>query len=299
MKISNAKRVGKYIDNHRVYDNYDYESVYNASLDRLTEYEYQQALDSGKVKCLYKTKTITSNNADTGQGLKEVMIYPSFYKAKDVPRKKPNQEAQKKLNDKRARRKLARLIIINFKNGDIWATFGWNDKYLPKDREEASKQISAFIRKINRRQKKAGKENVKYIYVLAFDGYARPHFHIVLSKPVIDRDELESLWGKCDRANTRRISTEEDYILTGLANYIARNPHGTKKWVSSANLKKPTESNSYKKFSKKKAMQSAKDFEVLKANLEKAYQGYSLLDAEVTFNKVNAGFYIYARLKRN
>ena len=70
---------------------------------------------------------------------------------------------------------------------------------MPDSEERARKDIQNFIKRINRRRKKAGLENAKYIYILAMDGYKRPHFHILLSGDGVDRDELEELWGKCDR----------------------------------------------------------------------------------------------------
>lgn len=93
-----------------------------------------------------------------------------------------------------------------------------------------------FIRRINRKRKKLGLENAKYIYIIAFEEYTRPHFHLLISGG-IDRDELERMWGKCDRPNTRNISPDENFLLTGLATYITQNPHGTKRWCPSKNLK--------------------------------------------------------------
>ena len=43
----------------------------------------------------------------------------------------------------------------------------------------------------------------------------------------------------------------------------------------------------------------AKDNEVLKEQMEKAYPGFRYLDAEVKYNGINAAFYIYARMVRN
>ena len=208
--------------------------------------------------------------------------------------------SQKNLNEKNARRYLIRLANINFGKGDIWATFGWNDDCLPDDADRAKKDITNFIKRINRRRKKAGLENAKYIYILAFDGYKRPHFHILLSGDGVDRDELEELWGKCDRPNTRRIKPDDDFLITGLATYITQNPHGTKRWCPSKNLKKPPEpTRSYSKFKKSKVERMAKDNEVLKEQMEKAYPGFRYLDAEVKYNGINAAFYIYARMVRN
>ena len=45
-----------------------------------------------------------------------------------------------------------------------------------------------------------------------------------------------------------------------------------------------------------KIQRMAKDFEELKAQMEKAYPGYKFLDAEVKYNGYNAAFYIYARM---
>ena len=56
----------------------------------------------------------------------------------------------------------------------------------------------------------------------------------------MDRDELEDMWKKCDRKNTRRIKPDEDFLITGLATYITTNPRGTKRWCASKNLKKAT-----------------------------------------------------------
>lgn len=153
-----------------------------------------------------------------------------------------------------------------------------------------------FIRRINRKRKKLGLENAKYIYIIAFEEYTRPHFHLLISGG-IDRDELERMWGKCDRPNTRNISPDENFLLTGLATYITQNPHGTKRWCPSKNLKKPDEpKRSYSKFRKAKVEKMAFDSSVLQAEMEKAYPGFTFLDAEVKHNGVNAAFYIYARM---
>lgn len=185
---------------------------------------------------------------------------------------------------------------INFGKGDIWATFGWNNGLLPETYEDAKKDVVNFIRRINRKRKKLGLENAKYIYIIASEEYTRPHFHLLISGG-IDRDELERMWGKCDRPNTRNISPDENFLLTGLATYITQNPHGTKRWCPSKNLKKPDEpKRSYSKFRKAKVEKMAFDSSVLQAEMEKAYPGFTFLDAEVKRNGVNAAFYIYARM---
>lgn len=317
----------------RSYDNYDYNEAYQYDLDKeiekaakekfrrenpllinfeeqwkeqqakLEEWEYERLLKEGKVESLYRTSTIKCKNIKSGKEIAEVMIHPSFYNRADMPHTKKKREtkpSQRNLNDKNARRYVIRLANINFGSGDIWATFGWDDRYIPEDIERAKKDVTNFIKRVNRKRKKRGFDNMKYIYVLAVDDYTRPHFHILMSGDGVDRDELEAMWGKCKRPNTRRVKPDEDFGITGLATYISQNPHGTKRWCSSKNLKKPPEpTRSYRKFKKRRVEKMAKDHETLKQSLEKEYVGYRFLDAEVKFNTVTAAFYIYARMTRD
>lgn len=284
----------------KTYDNYDYEEAYQKQIDTLEEWELERLMQTGKVNCLYRTTTIKSRNEKSGAEMLESMVYPSFSNREDVPKtakKRETGQAQKNLNDKNARRYLIRLANINFSKGDIWATFGWDDDNMPEDEERAEKDIKNFIARINYRRRKAGLENAKYIYIPAIDGYARPHFHILISGDGMDRDELEDLWTKCERKNTRRVKPDDDFLITGIATYITQNPNGTKRWRSSKNLKKPdAPTRSYRKFSRKKVNGMVKDFEELKAQMEKAYPGFKFLDAEVKYNDKVAAFYIYARM---
>lgn len=284
----------------KTYDNYDYEQAYQKQIDTLSEWELERLMQTGKVNCLYRTTTIKSRNEKSGAEMLESMVYPSFLKREDMPKtekKRETRQAQKNLNDKNARRYLIRLANINFGKDDIWATFGWDDDNMPEDEERAEKDIKNFIARINYRRRKAGLENAKYIYIPAIDGYARPHFHILISGDGMDRDELEDLWTKCERKNTRRVKPDDDFLITGIATYITQNPHGTKRWRSSKNLKKPdAPTRSYRKFSRKKVNGMVRDFEELKAQMEKAYPGFKFLDAEVKYNDKVAAFYIYARM---
>lgn len=284
----------------KTYDNYDYEEAYQRQISTLEEWELERLMQTGKVNCLYRTTTIKSRNEKSGAEMLESMVYPSFPNREDVPKtakKRETGQAQKNLNDKNARRYLIRLANINFSKGDIWATFGWDDDNMPEDEERAEKDIKNFIARINYRRRKAGLENAKYIYIPAIDGYARPHFHILISGDGMDRDELEDLWTKCERKNTRRVKPDDDFLITGIATYITQNPHGTKRWRSSKNLKKPdAPTRSYRKFSRKKVNGMVRDFEELKAQMEKAYPGFKFLDAEVKYNDKVAAFYIYARM---
>lgn len=282
---------------------YDFEKEYKDQCKKLEEWELERLVREGKVKCIYRTSTIKSKNVKSGTTLLEAQVYPSFFSQAEMPQTKLKREtkpSQKNLNDKNSRRYLIRLACINFGKGDIWGTFGWDDAHKPGDMQQARKDVKNFIAKINRRQKKAGRGNIKYIYIIAVDDHTRPHFHILMTGDGIDRDELEGLWDKCQRCNTRRIKPDDDFLITGLATYISNNPHGTKRWCSSKNLVKPPEpQRSYSKFKTPKVERMAKNYEDLKSEMEKAYPGFKFLDAEVKHNGVTAAFYIYARMVRN
>ena len=265
-------------------------------------WEYERLLKEGKVESLYRTTTIKSENVKENKTLLESMVYPSFAHRADVPRTKRKREtkpSQRSLNDRNARRYLIRLININFGENDLWCTFGWDPDHLPDSEKRATMDINNFILKINRRRKKAGKENLKYLYVLAYCDYERPHFHMVMEGDM-DRDEIEALWTKCKRKNTRRIQPDDNALIMGIATYITRNPHGSKRWRSSKNLRKPGKpTRSYSKFRKRTVEKMAKDHEELKKQMEKKYPGYRFIDAEVRWNGVTAAFYIYARMIRD
>lgn len=285
----------------KTYDNYDYEEAYQKQIENLEEWELERMMKDGKVACLYRTTTIKSRNEKSGAVMVESMVYPSFKNKADIPKtakKRESKPSQKNLNDKNARRYLIRLVNINFGKGDIWGTFGWDDTYMPKDAEAARRDIKNFIARINYRRRKFGKENIRYIYILAFGSkVVRPHFHIIMTGEGVDRDELEELWIKCERKNTRRIQPDDDFLVTGIAIYISQNPHGAKRWCPSKNLKKPdAPTRSYRKFSRPKVNVMVRDYEKLKEQMEKAYPGYTFLDAEVTHNGKVAAFYIYARM---
>lgn len=290
------------------YDNYDYEEAYNKQLHVLKEWEIEQevkrllALD--KVSCVYRTTTNIAKNIKSGKELLEAQIYPSFKYRKDVPKtqlKRETRPSQRNLNDKNARRYLVRLANINFGTGDIWATFGWDDKNLPEDVKGARRDVRNFIDRVKYYRKKKGKTETKYIYVLAYDGYVRPHFHILISGDGMDRDDLEDIWKKGDRKNTRRIRADDNFFITGIGTYISQNPHGTKRWCPSKNLEKPKPpSRSYSKFrSKKKIAEMAINYHVLEEQMEKAYPGYRFLDRELYSNDKNGTFYLYVRMIRD
>lgn len=281
----------------KYYDNYDYEEAYNEQIEKLEEAEAERIAKKGK-GAGYRTTT-----TEAGRMI-EVDIYPTFNVRHDMPRTKRGREsrpAQKNLNDKRARRYLNQLASANFGKGDLWGTFTYRAGEEPESIDDAEKKFGNFIRRINRRRKRAGKENIKYIYVTEWeDGEkgVRCHHHAILSGDV-DRDEIEQLWYHGDRTETKRLAPDPDTHITGLVHYITKDPKGKKRWKTSKGLKKPTITRSYSKFGKTKVRKMACDYTLLESELKKKYKNARFVDAKVYRNEINGGFYIYARMVRD
>jgi len=281
----------------KYYDNYDYEEAYNEQIEKLEEAEAERIAKKGK-GAGYRTTT-----TEAGKMI-EVDIYPTFNVRHDMPRTKRGREsrpAQKNLNDKRARRYLNQLASANFGRGDLWGTFTYRAGEEPESIDDAEKKFGNFIRRINRRRKRAGKENIKYIYVTEWeDGEkgVRCHHHAILSGDV-DRDEIEQLWYHGDRTETKRLAPDPDTHIAGLVHYITKDPKGKKRWKTSKGLKKPTITRSYSKFGKTKVRKMACDYTLLESELKKKYKNARFVDAKVYQNEINGGFYIYARMVRD
>jgi len=281
----------------KYYDNYDYEEAYNEQIEKLEEAEAERIAKKGK-GAGYRTTT-----TEAGKMI-EVDIYPTFNVRHDMPRTKRGREsrpAQKNLNDKRARRYLNQLASANFGKGDLWGTFTYRAGEEPESIDDAEKKFGNFIRRINRRRKRAGKENIKYIYVTEWeDGEkgVRCHHHAILSGDV-DRDEIEQLWYHGDRTETKRLAPDPDTHIAGLVHYITKDPKGKKRWKTSKGLKKPTITRSYSKFGKTKVRKMACDYVLLETELKKKYKNARFVDAKVYQNEINGGFYIYARMVRD
>lgn len=264
---------------------------------------YEEDLKRGRIKKAYAAKAIRSKNVKTGRTLLECQVYPVYGKGSGKPRKKPSEKAIRNLNEKYARRRFIRLCNINFGPGDIWGTFSFDQKHLPKDAEEMKKRVTSFIRKLQRmwvKESLPGK--LKYIYVLEWEESGkkiRPHVHMLLSEG-LDRDQIEKAWSYGSRNQTRRIYHDDDFMISGLGSYLAKNPKGSKRWYASRGLKRPDiRPRSFRKFNNRKIEKSIRDIQVMQRNFEKAYPGYRFLDAEVYYNVEHTGFYIYARMIRD
>ena len=286
---------------NKLFADYDFEEAYQEQIENLEQWEIEQR---GKKKGAGSLAGYQTKTTKAGDQL-EADIYPAFNTRQDQPRTKrgnKSRPAQKNLNDRRARRYLNNLVSANFGKGDLWCTFTYDNDHLPDSPDEADRIFTNFIRRINRRRKKAGLPNVKYICVTEYsdepEKKTRVHHHVIMQGD-INRDEIEDLWKHGKRNHTRRIDPDPETHIAGIVNYISKDPHGRKRWRASRNLMKPTVTKSFSKFGKRTAERMAKDRDYLEKRIKKSYPGYKFIDAQVKVNDINGGYYIYARMCRD
>ncbi len=282
------KRKRRYVD-------YDYENTFDTPLSILDEQRIKKMLKDGKLSSIYCTKTIKSGNQF------EVEIYPEFTKkqADHSKLKKKNNKAQKKLNDKNARKRLERLINSNFEDGDFWITLTYDNKHLPNSIDDAVKNMRNYLRKINYRRKKLGLKNAKYIYITEYSNEKniRCHHHLILEKGM-SMDAIELCWIYGKRNNIRKVDPDEDG-LTGLAKYLTKDPKGKKRWCSSRGLKKPKERKSYTVFPFSKIRKMIIDNNSIEHYMKLKYKNKNYVSCDVRFNEYNGKFYIYKCQSKN
>ena len=143
-------------------------------------------------------------------------------------------EQQAEWNLQRARKKLARLINANFKEGDLFITLTHRNAVSADD---GKRELAKFFRRVREYRKRHSLPELKYIGVSETGKRGREHHHIVMSEH--DVSHISKLW-KLGRVITSRLEPGGDY--TGLANYITKETDGgrRKRWCSSRNLDKPT-----------------------------------------------------------
>lgn len=284
----------------KTYIECDYERLHTVKLAEEEE-EHTDHLDT-RIRCSYVTKTIDSGN------VREVEVYPTYLKS-EIPdnwRMEKHKKIQKNLNDKNARKNLIRLINTNFTNGDYLITLTYDNENLPEDHEEAKKNMQNFLRRLSYQIKKRDLEKAKYIYVTEHskiknkksgEEEIRCHHHLIINS-CLPIDFIESLWKFGRRNNMKKLSADESG-LTGISNYLTKDPKGKKRWCCSKNLKKPIIRKSKSKFTKRRVDTMTKCQNLIKIEMERANPGYIFTDYEIYINKVNGRPYIYALMRKN
>lgn len=247
----------------------------------------------------YRIKTIRSGSQI------EAECYPIYKRGWKEAKRKASEnissEQQKEINARNARKKFIRLLNCNFEKQGTHTTLTYNDQNLPKNIDEAQKDICNFIRRLKTRLKKLKEKiELKYIYVIesqSRDGIlTRLHHHFVCN--VENRDLLEETWKK-GRANSSRLQPDR-FGLSALGSYLTKGVKSNKKrWAYSQNLKKPTITVADKKLSRKRAQEIQENCEDRAKDIfPKIYPNTEFLDCTVKLSEWISGAYIYARLRK-
>ena len=243
----------------------------------------------------YRTRTIKA-----GPRL-EVEIHPIFGREKSGKVRAAKQnltpEAVQRNNEERSKRKLILLIDTNFDERDIHLTLTYLGT--PPKYEQAQKDVKNFLRAVKAKREKRGLEPLKYIYTIEGneDGTkARIHVHMIMNGG-IDRQELETIWGK-GYANADHLQPNQDG-LEGLARYITKQQKNRRKWARSRNLKKPKQRTSDTKVSNARVKRLAYDFpNSAKEIMEKLYPDYIHVHTTMRYSDVVDGAYIRCTMRR-
>lgn len=283
--MSSKKRKRSYID-------YSYDDTFTDPLELANEKRIEDLLSKGFIHSVYATKTIKAGNQF------EVEIYPEFTRKenKELKLKKTN-KAQRNLNSKYARKRIERLINTNFIKGDLYITLTYDNKHLPSSIEEAQKNMKNFIRRINYKRTKEGLDKAKYIYITEFskEKNIRCHHHMIMDCG-LSGEIVENMW-KCGRRNNIRKLDPDENGLTGLANYLVKDPKGKKRWCASTNLKKPKESKSYHSFRASHVKKMIQERTRVREMCERKYKNMIYVNEEIKYNDINGKFYIYVRMR--
>lgn len=283
---------------------YDYEAAIDKSVEDMNEVFMEYMLKT-KYRCVYTCKEIRAGNQ------LEIEIYPEFTRKEDIPEEGriKDKETQRNLNNKNAIKYCGRLIIENFTNDDIWMTLTYAEGNEPACWDEAVKNMTNYIRRINYRRKKLGLPKAKYIYVTEHDPDAkiRWHHHVIMDG-LLDRDVCEKLWKLGERSQSKRLE-EDAYGLVGMAKYITKDKHrqkNEKRWNCSTGLRqfRVRKVRSKRKGGNGRYVPVSKyidtfvrDKAAREAEIQAWHPEYSLLESQVYYNGVNGMFYITARLR--
>lgn len=159
-------------------------------------------------------------------------------------RKNPTAEQIREANNKRARKKLKRLMINNFDLGDWHLTLTYSEENRP-DVMESKKCLKKFWDIMRREYRKAGTE-LRFIVVTEWES-TRIHHHIAINDVPGFATVIRKAW---PYGGAHLTPLYENYDYEGLADYFVKETEETYKnennpykqrWSCSRNLKKPVE----------------------------------------------------------
>ncbi|GGI64718.1 hypothetical protein GCM10011482_03720 [Enterococcus alcedinis] len=258
--------------------------------------------------------------------LKAVSIYTRTFEQESKckePRgrkKTVSRISQENWNTNKSRKNAELLLHANFVQGDYYATLTYNHEFLPKDLDQAAKDQRSMIGKLKRLYKNAGAE-LKYMWFTSYqidkDGQymKRIHHHLVINKLPKDsgftRDDVENCWsvggGKNAKSRgiveTKRIQGGSNGLkkiaiyLTGQEKWINRQwAKGKKRWSSSQNLKKPTETTNDSWWSQRKLSNVIKENNQGQDIFSSRFPGYYIIGEPQIREIEESGWHIYVEM---
>lgn len=143
-------------------------------------------------------------------------------------------EKMEEYNCLEAKRRCARMVNTNFKEGDLFLTLTFRERV---DIKTALRLFRNFIERLKRLRKRKGYAELKYLYVVERKN-KREHVHLLINKMDLTMKELSEVWG-LGRVMVSILEPGGDY--TGLAFYITKENYKEygKRWSGSRNLEKP------------------------------------------------------------
>ena len=231
-------------------------------------------------------------------------IQVSYFSYTDRGRGKVRNRRYKESSPKKnSKRYFEALVRSNFEERGLHVTPTFNKEHKPETEEEARRELSKFVARVNYRRKKKKLPRMRWVAVYEMGKRGgNPHFHIIMDD-LLSRDEVEECWhnGYC---NADRIRPDKKDGIAGLAMYLMKDPKGTRKWTSShGNLTKPWVSiNDAPRAMNKKRLNFMSDLpedsEYMKQLIERDNDGYELVTVEKEFREDTASWYFFARMKR-
>ena len=218
---------------------------------------------------------------------------------------------QRILNTERKREYFKALVHVNFDESDyiIHKTF---DKDITK--EEADKEWTNALRRINRKRKKVGLGNARYI--LVSEGNPREgqrmHFHIIMDGD-LHRDVIQDIWKEKGYINVDRLQFNDEGV-TGLVKYVTKalkkeqeeekeelgydeDDGGTKAWRPSQGLVKPKINVRDYRFTKKQVMDWIR-VHPSEREIEELYPGWTCTYINKKYNEEYGKAYIQIELRK-
>ena len=176
---------------------------------------------------------------DLGDVKEVARYYPGRYGApgcKRRPKKKATPEDIRRQNQRNRARKIQRLILANFKEGDWYLTLTYRKGERPGSMEEAKGQRKKFFAEMRKAYKKAGYE-FKFICVTELGRRGGVHHHIILENiavPELNATKMITKFWKHGGKHFKPLYEEGEF--EELADYLAKEQGKERNYTRSRNL---------------------------------------------------------------